>query len=563
MRNSIKAVSILLVTAMMSVLFTACSLFGGKTRNAVIEVASAYADAVMAYDVETQTKYMEPGHNAVSSIEMPSFQRDLYAAVMASSVYEIRNVEGKEKTATASCDVVFAIPDLDVITGTEEAAGYSKDELVAAIASSTARKEVTLSLNFVFEFDSWLISAASTTNTADFILSIGEGIEVKAISDTEAMAITEEFIGYLIDKDVEEASSIYFIPDGSIFDEDMRATLPDGLTDSIFGLYSEVFSDFDYEAEVHALGEDSVVVSLSGTAPDLASASDNLAADTDAMVSIYSSIIMAALEETTFDPTILYDELLSHIDGSGDFNVSFIVSSEEDGQKKIAFDNQSEGALLLNSPDRIIYDTDGSEFIRLAADLLLEEGTITQEQYSDITDIFSIASEDGITVTYEGSDELYDFAFERNEEGILIRVGTWGFYEEATGFNYDITRQIEGQEPVVTNGVAGIAADSVDNMYFTVEISEEEFAMGGIYTVNVYELDGTTILVTAVFELPRTAEEEEPAEEEGEEGSEESSESSEELTEDISEETSEDTTEETTEESAAESTDEQESSEST
>ena len=219
--------------------------------------------------------------------------------------------------------------------------------------------------------------------------------------------------------------------------------------------------------------------------------------------------------------------------------------------------------LLLNSPDRIIYDTDGREYIRLASDLLLEEGTITQEQYSDITDIFSIASEDGITVTYEGSDELYDFAFERNEEGILIRVGTWGFYEEATGFNYDITRQIEGQEPVVTNGVAGIAADSVDNMYFTVEISEEEFAMGGIYTVNVYELDGTTILVTAVFELPRTAEEEEPAEEEGEEGSEESSESSEELTEDLSEETSEDTTEETTEESAAESIDEQESSEST
>ena len=67
MRNSIKAVSILLVTAMMSVLLTACSLFGGKTRNAVIEVASAYVDAVMAYDVETQTKYMEPGHNAVIS----------------------------------------------------------------------------------------------------------------------------------------------------------------------------------------------------------------------------------------------------------------------------------------------------------------------------------------------------------------------------------------------------------------------------------------------------------------------------------------------------------------
>lgn len=60
MRNGVRAVSILLVAAMVSVLMTGCSLFGGKTRTAITEVVTAYTDAVMSFDVDTQTKNMEP-----------------------------------------------------------------------------------------------------------------------------------------------------------------------------------------------------------------------------------------------------------------------------------------------------------------------------------------------------------------------------------------------------------------------------------------------------------------------------------------------------------------------
>ena len=138
MRSGVRAVSILLVAAMVSVLMTGCSLFGGKTKTAITEVVTAYTDAVMSFDVDTQTKNMEPGHNAVSSIEMPSLQREIYDAVMASSTYEIRNIEGSEKTGTGSCDVAFRMPDLAVVTNTDAAGGYSKDELVSAISSSTS-----------------------------------------------------------------------------------------------------------------------------------------------------------------------------------------------------------------------------------------------------------------------------------------------------------------------------------------------------------------------------------------------------------------------------------------
>ena len=52
-------------------------------------------------------------------------------------------------------------------------------------------------------------------------------------------------------------------------------------------------------------------------------------------------------------------------------------------------------------------------------------------------------------------------------------------------------------------------------MFFTIELTEEEFAIGGTYSVGVYDLDGT-VLVNAVFTIPRTIEEEEVPEGEAE-----------------------------------------------
>jgi len=517
MRNGVRAVSILLVAAMVSVLLTGCSLFGGKTKTAITEAASAYVDAVKTFDIDSQTKHMEPGHNAVSSIEMPSLQREIYDAVMASSDYEIRNVEGSQKEGTGSCDVAFQIPDLAVITSTEDASGYSKDELVSAIAASTARKEVVLTLEMVFQFDSWLVKASSTSDTAAFILSIGEGIEVKAISDAEANAVTDEFIGYLASADVDGASSIYCFPDGTIFDPDMRATLPEGFSDSVFALYSAVFTDFNYETEVHAIDSDSVSVTVSGVTSDVAGAEYAVTLDNESMVNIYSEIIMSALEETTFNPGVIYDEVLAHLDPNDncEFTVGFIINVAEDGTKTIEFDPDSEGTTVLNRPDIAVCEGDNTNFIKLAADALLEEERITPEQYSDITDIFSIATEDGITVTYEGNDNLYDFAYERNESGILVRVSTWGFYEEGTAFSYDLLREPEGGQPQIISGEATIAEGSDEDMFFTIELTEEEFGIGGTYSVGVYDLDGT-VLVNAVFTIPRTIEEEEVPEGEGE-----------------------------------------------
>ena len=84
--------------------------------------------------------------------------------------------------------------------------------------------------------------------------------------------------------------------------------------------------------------------------------------DQEAMVAIYSEIILSAVNETVFDPSVLYDELTAHLDGNGEFTIGFIVTVDEDGNKTIAFDQDSDGAALLNRPDSIIYENDGGEY---------------------------------------------------------------------------------------------------------------------------------------------------------------------------------------------------------
>ena len=84
-------------------------------------------------------------------------------------------------------------------------------------------------------------------------------------------------------------------------------------------------------------------------------------------------------------------------------------------------------------------------------------------------------------------------------------------------------------------------------MYLTVELSEEEFETGGVYTLTVFDQDGETILVTAVFTIPVPESESEEDEEAND--SEETEESGEDE-ESSEEETSE--TEETTDETDAE-----------
>ena len=82
-------------------------------------------------------------------------------------------------------------------------------------------------------------------------------------------------------------------------------------------------------------------------------------------------------------------------------------------------------------------------------------------------------------------------------------------------------------------------------MYLTVDLTEDEFEMGGTYTVTVFDEDGESVLASVIISIPLPEEEEEETEEEAAEENEEG-EAGEEGEGDSTEETSE--TEETTEE---------------
>jgi hypothetical protein len=268
------------------------------------------------------------------------------------------------------------------------------------------------------------------------------------------------------------------------------------------------------------------------------------------MVAIYRSAIDSSINDAEFDTCVIYDPLLDELRGAGDasFEISFIVSVDDTETKSIAFDTASEGYILINSPEALLYDDELiAQYLPEAAQQLLDEELITQEQYSEITGRYSAAiGEDGITVDYEGGENFYGFGYELKDDGILVRVTTWGFYEQGTQFNYELVREPAGGEAETVTGEAGIGEENGDDMYLTIELSEDEFAIGGVYTLTVYDEDGETVLMTAVFTIPVP----EPEEGEGEEG-EDSEESGEASGEDTAETSQTDETEETTGETEA------------
>ena len=551
MRKGIRAVTILIIVAMVSACLTGCSLFGGKARSEITAAAELYAQAIKDYDVETQTRHMEPGHNAVSTLEIDPLQREIIDTVMSVTSFTVKDAQGSTKDAKGSAVIVFTIPDVEALAATEEAQGYSKDELLGAITATSQKKEVELPIDFVFEFDSWLVCAASTEKTAQFISNIGRDMEVKAISDAEAIAVAEGFIGYLADSDITSASTIYTSPEGTIFDEEVRSSLPGDMCDNVLTLYSTLLSGFDHETSVSALDETSVKVTCTGTAPDLSSAREAVTEDEAVMTQIYKAAIDSSVNDAEFDTAVIYDPLLEALSSAGDapFEISFIVSIDDTETKSIAFDTTCDGYILINSPEALLYDEALIDlYLPIAAQELLDEEVITQEQYSEITGRYSAdIGEDGITVDYEGGDNFYGFGYEIKDDGILVRVTTWGFYDQGTQFDYEILREPAGGESETVTGEAGIGEDNGDDMYLTVELSEEEFEIGGVYTLTVFDQDGETILVTAVFTIP--VPESESEEDEEADDSEETEESGEDE-ESSEEETSE--TEETTDETDAE-----------
>ena len=550
MRNGIRAVTIFLIAAMVAVCVAGCSLFGGKARSEITAAAEIYAQAIKDYDVDAQTRHMEPGHNAVSTLEESDLQREIFETVMSASSFEIRNVQGNTKEAVGSADIVFIMPDLEALAASEEAQGYSKMELLDAISNYSQKTESTITVNFVYEFGEWLVCADSTETTANFIAGVGKNMEVKAISDAEATAVADSFINLIADGDIDAAAEICTDPTGTFLDEDMRNSLPEGAADKAAELYAEVLSDFDYETSVSALDETSVLVTLTGTAPDVADAKTDMTNDEAAMIGIYTAAIDSAVNGTEFDPAVIYDVLITKLAtaGVGPFEISVIVSVDEAGNKSVMFDSTSEGIILLDTPESLLYDEEISgTYIPLAAQSLLDEEIITQDQYSEITGRYSFELDSGITVEYEGGDNCYDFGYEVKDDGILIRVTTWGFYDQGTQFDYEVLREPAEGESETVSGEAGIAEDGGDDMYLTVDLTEDEFEMGGTYTVTVFDEDGESVLASVIISIPVPEEEEEETEEEASEENEEGeAEAGEEGEGESTEETSE--TEETTEE---------------
>ena len=159
-----KIMSAVLVGAML-LSATACS-FGKVKPEVIIEAAESFAKSVTSLDgkkilknVEDMDKDDANEFKEKLSLDDQDYDQQVIKKAVADTMkYEVDEDSVEVKKDSATCDVEFTLVDYADATG--DLSG-SADDFVSAISSSKKTKDYTVSLEFVKQDDSWLVSADS------------------------------------------------------------------------------------------------------------------------------------------------------------------------------------------------------------------------------------------------------------------------------------------------------------------------------------------------------------------------------------------------------------------
>lgn len=173
MKVNYKKLTASVLSAAMLASLSGCALFD-KDDDAVLEAADAYASAVVKLKANKivdltadPDEDLEDGLNLLFGHELaPS---DDYAAIVSAIEstlsYEVdsESVESSKKKGEASVDVVFSVADYAAAYDEVTADGGDLDAFLAAIADADLN-EVEVTLEFVYEDETWLVDDASADN---------------------------------------------------------------------------------------------------------------------------------------------------------------------------------------------------------------------------------------------------------------------------------------------------------------------------------------------------------------------------------------------------------------
>ncbi len=476
-----KALGLITAVAVLASSFSGCALLGGKDKSAIEEAAISYVEAIRDGKLDKSKKLVEDEEDFFQSAELTDQQSELIGAILSASEFEVENIEVNKDEGSAS--VVITMPDVESIN--EE--GYTFEEYVDAIADIEDTTDEEVNLDFVKDGEDWLIAADSTQDFYDFITGVADSCEFGGLSEAGAIEAVDTFIQYLRDGDFESA---YAMSNTDTEFEEFQEGM-DTYGDAIESVMTSYYGNLEYTSEVTETTDDSITVSITGTAPDVESSIEAAFSDTNAAAPVMADVVGYSFlgdvsEEDAMNEFFQFIGSAIQTGNPIPYSSSLVVTADEAGN------------LLVDPADDFMFDTDfdisdymdSEELQQATFQYLVDQGRMSQSDVDNLMGGSSSSTPTGDDVTInvvDYGDDLYSYNASLTTAGIELTVVTWGYYDEGTVFNYEVS--VNGSDAAITGSYP-----MPDDMEDHIEILIPAFAddMSGNYVVTVYDADSSS-----------------------------------------------------------------------
>ncbi len=491
--NTRKVLSIVTASAVLTGALSGCALLGGKDKAAVTDTVTGYIDFIMAGKYNKSAKLVEDEEDYFANEGIDEVTAGILDAVWDAASYEIGEVEVKNDSAAA--EAVFSLPDLQGIADD----GLTYDDFIAAIEDIDEVTEETFSFDLTKDGDEWLIEGDSTEDFYDFLTGYIGDIEFAGLSEATAVSAVDEFISYLAGGDLDSALLLGGEDPSSLgYSQDILAALGENYG-SLGDCIQSYFSQLAYESEVTASDDESITVTVTGTAPDPAEILEERFNDPAVMAPIMADFYYNLINDSDDQSFIssvaeLYEIVNEAVNEAepGPYTGTFVVSENDDGTLRVM--PQSDVMQVIETGN---VGFDDEEITQAAFELLLEQGRITQAQYNEY-----MGYDDGDHVPDTGynyavnpletGDDFYTANLYLSSGSIQFVVVTWDYYGSGDTFEYELT----GPDGSTISSTYEISGSSEDHIYIDYPCEDDP---SGTYELTIYD-EGSSTSVLAVID---------------------------------------------------------------
>ncbi|HPE38571.1 MAG TPA: hypothetical protein PK567_03685 [Bacillota bacterium] len=477
-----------------------------EDQKAVREAIEECLDAMKDGDFEGMDAYVVEGENAFAAIETEGDDKDVWDAMMEKLEYEVSDIEADEDEEEGSATVTLTMVDMEaVISDLED--GYEVDDVVSAIEDSEDTVEEEVELTLIFD-DEWFIE--STEELLEVVVAGTEDLSFSSVNAASAEALVDEFMTALAAGNVADAKSLTLDglnDDSESFSEEL-----------VCDFYAEFFSNSTYTVEVLDEAEDSVTLNIALDNPNIAEAFELMYSDPWTLAPIYADYILAIIEEdydAEIDESAMMETLIPFLGQVSitTTDVQCSVVADETKPNGIALDIS---LTLIGSDVQIdsFSEEKLNEILSCSLDILLNNGSITQAEYDMylayfLGDMENLPSGSDSFYYIEGDDfwycELLDSdglstpSIPSGASSFSIEVMTYSYPCQPLTYKVYLNDEIILEDYTLYDTVAG------DTFYAGVESTDGSALADGVYKIEVYAVDGITLIVTAYVTIGEVA----------------------------------------------------------